>query len=105
MDVKKEQQTVILFRIQLKKQSAKTYALLQQVYGAQCLSRPTVRRWHKMYSEGRTKVGEVPRGSTKCMVVTKVNISTVAIAIQEDRHLSTQKLESILNIPKSTDSE
>ncbi len=33
--------------------------------------------------------------------VTEVNIDTVAAAIPEDRHLLTQKLESMLNIAKS----
>ncbi len=31
-----------------------------------------------------------------------MNVNTVIAAIQEDRHLSTQKLESMLNILKST---
>ncbi len=102
MDVKKEQQAAILFCVRLKKQPAETYALLQQAYGAQCLSRTMVKRWHKLYFKGHTKVGVVPRGSIKRKMATEVNVNTVATAIQEDRQLSTRKLESMLNISKST---
>ncbi len=42
------------------------------------------------------------RGLTKRMVATEVKVNTVAATIQEDCHLSTRKLESMLNILKST---
>ncbi len=74
-----------MFCVRLKKQPVETYALLQLVYGAQCLSRPTVKIWHKLYSEGSMKVGVVPCGSTKRTVATEVNVNTVVAAIQEDR--------------------
>ncbi len=76
--------------------------LLQQAYNAQCLLRPTVKGWHRLYSEDSTKLGVVPRGLTKRTVATVVNVNTVAATIQKDRHLSIRKLESMLNIPKST---
>ncbi len=92
--MKKEQQAVISFCIQLKKQLAEMYALLQQAHGAQCLSRPMVKRWHKLYSEGRTKAGAVPRGLTKKKktVATEVNVNSVTTAIQEDCHLFDSKI-------------
>ncbi len=95
MDVKK-QQAAISFCLQLEKQPEETYKLLLQEYDGQCLSRPTVKIWYKLYSEGRTKVGAGLPGSTKRTVVTE------AAAIQENCHLSTRRLESMLDTPKST---
>ncbi len=68
------------------------YALLEQAYSEQCLSKPMVKRRHKLYSEGGMKVGAVPCGLTKRTVATEVIVNIVTTTIQEERHISTRKL-------------
>ncbi len=75
---------MISFCVRLKKQPAEKYALLQQAYGVQCLSRPKVKRWHKLYSEGFTKVRAVAHGLTKRTVAAEVNVNAVAVTVQEN---------------------
>ncbi len=75
---------------------------MKKAYDSEYLSKMTVNLWHKSYRDSRDIVGLCSHGGTKKLVITEVNINTVATVIQENRHVSVRLLERQLNIPKST---
>ncbi len=79
-----------------------TYNLMKQVYGDKCLTKPTVKQWHKDYSKGHETVELASHRGSKPTAVTQVNINMVGVAIEEGHHTSTRSLEATLHIPKSS---
>ncbi len=95
MDIQDEQRVALRLCVHLSKTLAETYDLMKQEYGDEFLAKPTVKRWHKDYSEGHETVGLASRGESNPTVITQVNTNTVAAGIKEDCHTSTRSLEAI----------
>ncbi len=79
--------------MRLGKSLRETYADMKKAYDSECLSKTTVKLWHKSYCDRRDIVGLSPCGGMKKSVIMEVSINTVATMIQEDRHASGRLLE------------
>ncbi len=89
----------------LKKTSKETIALLKKASGDKCLSNLSITKWHKEFKDGWKSVHHVPRCGRPRTLVTEINTNTIASIIEDERHLSTRTLVSLLNILKSLGTE
>ncbi len=74
---------------------------MRQAYGDEYLGKATVKRWLRDYTKSHKMVRLAPHGETKPSVIIDVNINTVSVAVNEDRHVSTRSFEAILHITMS----
>ena len=102
INIKSEQRAAIRFCVRLNKSGAETVLMLKQAYKEECLCRSAILRWHNLFKAGRESFELIPHGGHPTTVRTEVNINTVSAIIQEDSHLSTRKIASLLNISKSS---
>ncbi len=72
------------------------------MYGDQCLSKATIRRWHNAFHEGQKSVELVPHTKQPRMVGTDINVNTVAALTENNPHISTHQLSANLNISQTT---
>ena len=76
-DCKSEQRVNIKFLVKLKNSSTKTFKLLTEAYGEDCMSRALVFEWHKRFSESRESVKDDARPGRPHRAVTDDNIEKV----------------------------
>ncbi len=65
-----------------------------------CLSNSSFKKWHKEFKDGRRSLQNAPQCGRPRTSVTEINTNTVASIIENDRHLFTGKLTSLLNMSK-----
>ncbi len=67
---------------------SKRNKLLQTAYENACLSRCGIMNWHKKYSYGKKMKGKVRVNEWRKTATSEINVNTIAVAIEEDGHLS-----------------
>ncbi len=86
MDVLAKQHYVIKFCVRLKKNTVETILLLQAAFGNKVLGMSMIKRWHKMFLNGRESILFellVGKPKTVCMVMNKdCRQSVQALAIE-----------------------
>jgi hypothetical protein len=84
----KERNVSVKFLAKLGKSATKTYNLLMEVYGDQCLSHTQIFAWFKMFKEGRREIEDDPRPGRPCTSKTDANIEKVGETVRKNRCLS-----------------
>lgn len=93
-----EQRAVMKFHAKLGTSAAKTYEMMQQVYGDDCLSKSRVFGWHKEFREGRESI-EGPKRRT-CR--TPESIQKVRDILADDPNATARVIAEKLNISATT---
>ncbi len=101
VDIRSKQRVAIDFCVPLDKGINETCALMHVSYRKECFANRTFRYCHKLFRDGRIETGEMPQSGRPRSSPTEVNINTVAVTIEEDRHYSVKELENLLHIPKT----
>ena len=83
-----EQRIVVKFNFKLGKTAPKTYNLLKEVYGSECLSHARVFEWFRRFKDGRQDVEDDSRPGHPLTLGTDDNVEKVASLIRSDRRLS-----------------
>lgn len=81
-----EQRAIIKFHAKLGTTASKTYEMLQQVYGDDCLSRSNVFLWHTRFCDGRETLEDDDHGGSSRTVRTPEMIQKVRDFIAQDRN-------------------
>ncbi len=102
MDMLAEQHYAIKFCVHLKKNTMETILLLQDVFGNEILGILMIKRWHKMFLDGRELVEFELWGGKPKNVCTVTNISTVANAIKDKCYQSERALTTELKISRES---
>lgn len=71
--------------------------MLQEAYKEDCLGDSTIFRWYA-FEEGRKSVELIPPSCRQVTVSSEVNTNTIAVLMQEDRHMIVVEIASIMNI-------
>ncbi len=77
-----------------------TFVLLKKACGDKFLSNLSIKKWYKEFKDGWKSVHDAPRCSSPRTSVTEINTNTVACINEDDWHLSTRTLASLLNMSK-----
>ena len=83
----REQKSNLKFLAKLGKTSSKSFAMLQQVYGEETMSRTRAFEWHKRFKEGWEEVEDDPRSGRPSTSRTVNNIECVKQKVHTDRQL------------------
>ncbi len=75
---------------------------MQKVLGNEVLEVLTIKRWCKMFLDGRELVEFEPQGAKLETMCTVTNINSVATTIEEDNHQSVQTLITELKISQES---
>ncbi len=76
--------------------------LLHQAYQDECLECCMILRWYHAFVEGRDSAELTPHGRRLATVTSPINMNMVSIMIKEDHHLSTKKIDGLLNTTQSS---
>ena len=79
-----EQRVNLKFHVTLGKKPAECFQLLQNVYGADCMSRGRVFEWHKHFKSGREEVEDDPKPGQPSTSKTADNIERVNTLVRRD---------------------
>lgn len=101
-DLKNEMRCAIRFCHRLKKSAQETVDLLREAYKDDCLGDSTIFRWYNSFTEGRESAELIPPSGRPVTASTEVNTNTIAVLMQEDRHLTVAEIASIMNISVGT---
>jgi histone-lysine N-methyltransferase SETMAR len=88
----KSERVNLKFLVKLKKSATEIFQLFSEVYGEDCMSRPSVFQWHKRFSEGRESLKDDDRPGRPRTAVTDDNIEKVRDVIRKDRRLGLQSV-------------
>ena len=80
-----EQRVNLKFLVKLGKKPAECFQLLQNVYGANCMSCARVFEWHKRFKNGREEVEDDPKPGQSSTSKTADNIDRVNTLVHKDR--------------------
>ncbi len=100
MNLKTKPHFCIEFCVQLEKMPKETIMLPKKAFGDECLSNLSIKKWHKELKDGQKSVHDAPRCGGPCTLATEINSNTVVSIIEDNRHLSTRTLASLLNMSK-----
>ena len=101
-DCKSEQRVNIKFLVKLKKSATKTFQLLTEAYGVDCMSRARVFEWHERFSEGRESVKDDDRPGRPHTAVTDENTEKVQDVIRKDRRLGVRAVAEEVNLDRES---
>lgn len=97
-----EQRVVIKFNAKLGISATKTFRILQEVYGDDCLSKTRVFEWHKQFREGRESIEDKDHARRPRTARTPVIIQKVRDCIAKDQNASTRMIAEDLKISKES---
>lgn len=97
-----KQRINLKFLVQLGKTPSQALEILQQVYGANTMSRTRVFEWHKRFKEGREEVEDDSRSGRPSTSRTEVNIERVRQVMRGDRQLTVRMIASKLDMKKDS---
>lgn len=83
-----EVRAVIRFFIALNRSAPEIYEHLPSVYGDDVMSIQMVRRWIKIFKEGRTETHDLPRSGRPAESMTFDNIQQIRDLLEEDRRMT-----------------
>ena len=96
----REQRAILKFLAKLGKTPSKSFAMLQQVYGEETMSRARAFEWHKRFKEGREEVEDDPRSERPSTSRTVDNVDRVKQMVCADRRLTVRMIAEELSINK-----
>ncbi len=101
MNSQDEQHINIKFCIRFGKAATKMIKLLREEYESECITESTIHKWHSTFSKNLNEASLIEKkGGEPQMSITETNINTVWAIIDDDQHLSTSALETLLHIPR-----
>ena len=86
------------FLAKLGKTPSESFAMLQQVYGEETMSRTRAFEWHKRFKEGWEEVEDDPRSGRPSTSRTVDNIERVEQMVRADRRLAVRMIAEELSI-------
>ena len=89
-------------RAKLGKTSSESFAMLQQVYGEETMSRTRAFEWHKRFKEGQVEIEDDPRSGRPSTSRTADNIERVKQMVRTDHRLMVRMIAEELSINKDT---
>jgi len=98
----REQRANLKFLAKLGKTPSKSFAMLQQVYGEETMSRTHAFEWNKRFKERREEVEADSRSGTPSTSRTAENIERVKQMMRADRRLTVRMIAEELSINKDT---
>ena len=98
----REQRAKLNFLAKLGKTPSESFAMLQQVYGEETMSRSHAFEWHKRFKEGREEVEDDPRSGRPSTSRTADNIERVKQMVRANRRLTVRMIAEELSINKDT---
>ena len=98
----REQSANLKFLAKLGKTPSESFAMLQQVYREETMSRTRAFECHKRFKEGREEVEDDPRSERPSMSRTANNMEHVKQMVHADRRLAVRKIAEELFINKDT---
>ena len=98
----REQRANLKFLAKLGKTPSESFAMLQQVYGEEMMSRTHAFEWHKRFKEGREEVEDDPRCGRPSTSRMADNIECVKQMVRADRRLTVRMIVEELFINKDT---
>ncbi len=108
-NAKTKQHVWIEFSIWLEKTPEEMIMLLKKTFGDECLSKLSIKKWHKEFKDSWKSVHNGPQCSGPRTSVTEIDTNTVVSVIEDDRHLSArigESLEHVKNVSElNTDAE
>ncbi len=102
IDPKLTQRICVFFCVKLGWTKPQTITALNVVFGRQCLSDCRIRHWHRSFSNGRTRLVDLQRGSRGRSGRTAANVAAVKNLINTDCRLSLLAISSRTGIPSTT---
>ena len=100
--MRREQRANLKFLAKLGETPFKSFAMLQQVYGEEMMSRTRAFEWHKRFKEGREKVEDDPWSGRPSTSRTADNIERVKQMVRADHRLTVRMIAVELSINKDT---
>ena len=98
----REQRANLKFLVKLSKTPSESFAMLQQVYGEETMSRTRTSEWHKRFKEGWEEVEDDPRSGRPSTSRTADNIKRVKQMVRADGRLTVRMIAEELSINKDT---
>uniref|UniRef100_A0A8C4NIW3 Mos1 transposase HTH domain-containing protein n=1 Tax=Eptatretus burgeri TaxID=7764 RepID=A0A8C4NIW3_EPTBU len=98
----REQRGNLKFLAKLSKTPSESFAMLQQVYGEEIMSRTCAFEWHRRFKEGREEVEDDPRSGKLSTSRTADNIERVKQMMHTDRRLAVRMIAEDLSINMDT---
>ena len=96
----REQRANLKILAKFGKTPSESFAMLQQVYGEERMSRTRAIEWRKRFKEGREEVEDDPRSGRPSTSRTADNIERVKQMVHADRRLTVRML--LKNFPSTT---
>ncbi|XP_026320722.1 protein GVQW3-like [Hyposmocoma kahamanoa] len=97
-----EQRYAVKFCVLLGKNTVETNEMIKQAFKDKALSESSVRKWHKMFRDGREEVTDEARSGRPSTSRTDENVDRVRQLLNEDRRQGVRLIAQTLNIAKST---
>ena len=94
----REQRANLKFLAKLGKTPSEFFAMLQQVYGEETMSRTHAFQWHKRFKEGREEVEDDPQSGRPSTSRTANNIEHVKQMVRADRRHTVRMIAMELSI-------
>ena len=98
----REQRANLKFLAKLGKTLSESFAMLQQDYGEETMSRTRAFEWHKRFKEEREEIEDHPRPGRPSTSRTADNIERVKQMVRADRRLMVRMIACELSINKDT---
>ncbi len=96
-----EQRTAIRFCWKAGFNAAKTFEMIQKVYGESAVHHATRFCWYNTFSEGRESICDEQRSGRPTTIRTRKNIARVADILKEDRQSSCRLIAGRMEIRKA----
>ncbi len=92
------QRVCIWFSLKLGHPATVTFRQMETIFGRNCYSRTTIFRWHKDFSDGRTKLGDLMRHGAPCRARNRRSVRRCKVLILQNRHVCIDQLSTTLGI-------
>ena len=95
---KQDIRTVMKFQFLQGKKPPEMGKELQEVFGHTAPSEPTVRKWFRLFEEGRTSVQDDERSGRPSTATTEDNVEVVRRLLEEDRRQTCEELAELAGV-------
>jgi len=98
----KEQCVCVRFCFKLGKTFTKTFQMLQQAYGEDCLSCMQCHEWYQRFNSGRTSIEDDPKSGRASTSMDDDYVEKVLTVIRQNCHLTLREVAKEVGICKSS---
>lgn len=99
------QRYAVKFCVLLGKNTVETNEMINQAFKDKALSESSVRKWHKMFRDGREEVTDEARSGRPSTSRTDENVDRVLQLLNEDRRQGVRLIAQTLNLAKKAPAE